>query len=126
VVIVILGILAATALPQFIDMSGQAGDAAAEGTAGAVNSASSINFAAAAANNPGAVPIVSGAATCANLNALLTGGALPNGVQWVNAAAPIACAPAAAGGVSNACVLEHTEGTAGGTARSIVTAICTG
>jgi MSHA pilin protein MshA len=126
VVIVILGILAATALPQFIDMSVQAGDAAAEGTAGAVNSASSVNFAASAAGNPAATAVVSGVATCATLSGLLTGGALPNGVQWVAPATVVTCAPAAAGGVSAACALEHTEGTAGGTARSVVTAICTG
>jgi len=46
VVIVILGILAATALPKFIDLSSDAGSASAAGIAGALNSASAINFAA--------------------------------------------------------------------------------
>jgi MSHA pilin protein MshA len=45
VVIVILGILAATALPKFIDMSGDARKAATQGVAGALGSASSINYA---------------------------------------------------------------------------------
>ncbi len=45
VVIVILGILAATALPKFIDMSGSAKDAAIAGLAGTANSAMSINYA---------------------------------------------------------------------------------
>lgn len=49
VVIVILGILAVTALPKFVDLSGDARKAAAQGVAGALGSASSINYAAAIA-----------------------------------------------------------------------------
>ncbi len=44
VVIVILGILAATALPKFVDLSGDARDAALAGVAGALNSSASINY----------------------------------------------------------------------------------
>ena len=44
-VIVILGILAATALPKFTDLSGDAETGAAQGLAGALNSACSVNFA---------------------------------------------------------------------------------
>jgi MSHA pilin protein MshA len=126
VVIVILGILAATALPKFIDMSVEAGNAAAEGTAGAVNSASSINFAAKAAGNASAAAIVTGVATCASLTPLLAGGALPSGVSWVNGATVINCLnPAGPGGVSTDCQLEHNQGTNDGTPDSVVTAICT-
>ncbi len=46
VVIIILGILAATAIPKFIDLSTDAGNAAAQGVAGAVASASTMNYAA--------------------------------------------------------------------------------
>lgn len=46
VVIVILGILAAVALPKFIDMTGDARGAAAKGIAGALGSASAVNFSA--------------------------------------------------------------------------------
>ncbi|MFT3849239.1 MAG: type II secretion system protein [Propionivibrio sp.] len=46
VVIVILGILAATALPKFVDMSGEARLAATQGVAGALNSGSNINYSA--------------------------------------------------------------------------------
>jgi MSHA pilin protein MshA len=46
VVIVILGILAAVALPKFIDMSGDARLAAAKGVIGALGSASAINYSA--------------------------------------------------------------------------------
>lgn len=44
VVIVILGILAATALPKFINLSDEANQAAVDGVAGAINSASAINY----------------------------------------------------------------------------------
>ncbi|MDZ7591763.1 MAG: type II secretion system protein [Rubrivivax sp.] len=44
VVIVILGILAATALPKFIDMRGDAQQAAVDGVAGAAASAMTLNY----------------------------------------------------------------------------------
>jgi MSHA pilin protein MshA len=44
VVIVILGILAATALPKFIDISDDADKAAIKGVAGGLGSASAINY----------------------------------------------------------------------------------
>jgi MSHA pilin protein MshA len=43
-VIVILGILAATALPKFVDLSSDANQAALTGLAGAITSGASINF----------------------------------------------------------------------------------
>lgn len=46
VVIVILGILAATALPKFVDLSKDAEDAATKGVAGAVSSWGTVNYAA--------------------------------------------------------------------------------
>lgn len=45
VVIVILGILAAVALPKFVDLSSDARNAAAQGVAGAISSGSAINYA---------------------------------------------------------------------------------
>ena len=45
VVIVILGILAAVALPKFIDLTGDANQAAVKGFAGAIGSGNAINFA---------------------------------------------------------------------------------
>ncbi len=44
VVIVILGILAATALPKFVDLKDDAEDAAAKGVAGGLASAAAINY----------------------------------------------------------------------------------
>jgi len=57
VVIIILGILAAVAVPKFIDMSVDAHNAAAKGVAGAISSGSSVNFAAKSANNANAVTL---------------------------------------------------------------------
>lgn len=54
-VIVILGILAAIAIPKFINLSTQANAAALQGVVGAVESASAINYAAAEAGSPSAV-----------------------------------------------------------------------
>jgi MSHA pilin protein MshA len=74
VVIVILGILAATALPRFIDLSGEAQTAATKGVAGALGSAMSINFAARKAN-----PVkASAVSNCTDGGSLLQGG-LPTG-----------------------------------------------
>ncbi len=44
-VIVILGVLAATAIPKFVDLKGEAQTAAAAGVQGALNSANTINYA---------------------------------------------------------------------------------
>lgn len=44
-VIVILGILAATALPRFVDLSDAARESALQGMAGSLGSASALNFA---------------------------------------------------------------------------------
>jgi prepilin-type N-terminal cleavage/methylation domain-containing protein len=49
-VIVILGILAATALPKFVDLRSDAEAAAVAGVAGGLSSASVINYAGCAAN----------------------------------------------------------------------------
>jgi MSHA pilin protein MshA len=74
VVIVILGILAATALPRFLDLRTDASDAAARGVAGGLSSASSINASGCAispANAARCTPLAAATATCANVGALL-------------------------------------------------------
>jgi len=50
-VIVILGVLAAVALPKFVDLKTDAQKAAIAGVAGALSSASSVNYAARKANS---------------------------------------------------------------------------
>jgi MSHA pilin protein MshA len=87
VVIVILGILAATALPKFIDLRSDASAASAQGIAGGLTSASSINYAGCAVaptNTAKCTPLVTGATTtCSDVGALLvpaktfTVGAIP-------------------------------------------------
>ena len=73
VVIIILGVLAAVAIPKFVDLSVDAHNAAAKGVAGALASGSSINFAARTAGNSSAI-VVNSAPTCTTaLQGLLTG-----------------------------------------------------
>lgn len=79
-VIVILGILAATALPRFINMSDAAEDAAVQGVAGNMGSAMAMNYAAAVARDAGVLngtPHVS-VTTCAGVSGILIGG-VPSG-----------------------------------------------
>lgn len=78
VVIVILGILSAVALPRFVDLSSQAGAAAASGVAASISSATSINYAARKASNGSAVAISGCAGVNTNIATLLAGG-LPTG-----------------------------------------------
>lgn len=66
-VIVIIGILAAVALPKFVDLGKQANKAAVQGIAGAISSGSAINFAAYKAGNPAGVAINSPSACDANI-----------------------------------------------------------
>jgi MSHA pilin protein MshA len=73
-VIVILGVLAAVAIPQFIDLKSDAQTAAVAGVGGALASASAINFAARTANTAKGVAV----ASCAGVTAALQGG-LPSG-----------------------------------------------
>jgi len=74
VVIVILGILAATALPRFIDLSGEAQTAATQGVAGALGSAMSINYAGRMANSSKGLAVDN----CNDGGSILQGG-LPTG-----------------------------------------------
>ncbi|RJF98847.1 type II secretion system protein [Noviherbaspirillum saxi] len=105
-VIVILGILAATALPKFVDLKSEASTAAANGVAGALGAASAINKAAASAGSSKKVPI----STCQGISALLEGGALPTGFTITTAAiaAPTAGPPATDGTAT--CTVTSTDG----------------
>ncbi|HEY8100805.1 MAG TPA: type II secretion system protein [Burkholderiaceae bacterium] len=71
-VIVILGILAATALPKFVDLKGDANNAAAKGYAGALNAANNINLSGCAAKSGVVTPnVCATVATCSDLKSLL-------------------------------------------------------
>lgn len=71
VVIVILGILAATAIPKFVDLSTDAAKSAVQGVAGAVSSAASINYAARKVNT--AVGNGAAVTSCADAMTLVSG-----------------------------------------------------
>ncbi len=89
-VLVILGILAATAVPKFIDLSDEAGQVAISNIAGSIESASALNHAVDIANDAGLSSdtfVAITACTLANVNSLLQS-ALP---------APVAGPPAVAG-----------------------------
>jgi MSHA pilin protein MshA len=69
-VIVILGILAASAIPSFVDVSGDAEQAAVDGMAGALGSASAINYAVRSMGNGDGAAV----ANCTDVEAALEGG----------------------------------------------------
>jgi MSHA pilin protein MshA len=85
VVIVILGILAATALPKFIDIRSDAATSANSGVAGGISSASSINYAGCAVSgfpttaSAKCTPLTT-SQTCAATAALLLQGGVPSSV----------------------------------------------
>ena len=69
-VIVILGILAASAIPSFTDLSGDAESAAVKGMAGALGSASAINYAVRSIDATDGT----GVANCTDVEGALEGG----------------------------------------------------
>ena len=74
-VIVILGILAAVAIPKYISLEGTARQAATDGVAGALGSASVINYAARSSGDTVNTAVV---ANCTDVSVALQGG-LPGG-----------------------------------------------
>lgn len=111
-VIVILGILSATALPRFVDLSDSAEQASLQGVAGALSSAAALNHANNLARRAGLT--TSGVATVANcddVTGLLEGG-LPN----ANYAVPTVANPSTTEGDTIACAVTYTP--TGGTAIS--------
>lgn len=76
-VIVILGILAAVALPRFVDLRGDAVRAATDGVAGALSSAGAINYAARSISSTKAG--TSAVSDCSSVAVFLVGNSLPAG-----------------------------------------------
>lgn len=123
VVIVILGILAATALPRFIDLTGDASQAAVDGFAGAINSGNSINFSTYLARRTvtngsvatSGVTDTSGGCSLTTANALLQ-----SAMPIANPAYTVTTAGAALGmGTNTTCTLQ--AGTSGPTATFTLT-----
>lgn len=87
-VIVILGVLASVALPKFVDLSTDAQQAATDGVAGALTSASAINYSARKANAANGVVI----SDCFHATRLLQGG-LPSGYEVGDSGIPLPIDP---------------------------------
>lgn len=81
-VIVILGVLAAVALPKFVDLKGDAVKAATDGVAGALSAASTINYASRGISSTKAG--TSAIANCTDVANILQGG-LPTGYSITGA-----------------------------------------
>ena len=104
-VIVILGVLAAVAIPKFLDLSTDANKAATQGVAGAISSASSVNYAARAVGTTNGTKIDS-AKTCQTAAAAILQGGIPTGYTLDNATALSGTA-----GTVNTCVVTNSSNT---------------
>ncbi len=118
VVIVILGILAATALPKFIDLRSDAQVASINGVAGNLASAMSVNYAGCAASNnvvtankcvrvntcEGVIPLVQGAATVSGQTKQFTLGSVTYTIAGTD--------PGATNGNTSTCTVTTTGVTA--------------
>jgi prepilin-type N-terminal cleavage/methylation domain-containing protein len=96
-VIVIIGVLAAVAIPKFVDLGVDARLAARTGVAGALSSAAAVNYASRKVTNTGTTAV----ANCTDVGTALQGG-LPTGYTI----ATLAVAPDA----SANCTLTQTTG----------------
>jgi MSHA pilin protein MshA len=125
VVIVILGILAATALPKFIDLKSDAQLAAVKGVAGAVNSAFAVNYGAYAVNTAKGVRL-SGTVVMSSAAASIMAGGLPAGFSLVGTASTVVnatCGTTAA--LAIPITVSNSTHSAGNQTAS-ATLICTG
>jgi len=86
-VIVILGVLAAVAIPKFVDLKGEAQVAALQGVVGGINSASAVNYAArSAAPTKGTATAVS---TCTIAATRILQGGIPSGYEVASTATAV-------------------------------------
>jgi len=110
-VIVILGILAATALPKFVDLGGEARAAVIRGVEGSMRGANTMVYAKAAANGQlGAV----GSVTINGAVISTVYGYAANGTTWLNL---LDLAPVATFNTATANVIYHNGATANATCR---------
>jgi MSHA pilin protein MshA len=94
VVIVILGILAATALPKFISIQSDAQTAATQGVAGAVSSAFAVNYGVYQVNVTKGAAVSGAAVNLATAAAAILAGGIPAGYALTAAGATVACGTA--------------------------------
>jgi MSHA pilin protein MshA len=114
-VIVILGILAAVALPRFINLSDAAQEAAVDAMAGNMGSAMALNYASAVAASAGVLgtstphlPITD----CDEVGTILGGGVIPTGYT-------VASVALATLGATATCTVIHTASTKSATFQGI-------
>ena len=125
VVIIILGILAATALPKFINLSNEARNAAVQGVAAAATSGFAINYGARKASNAAATAVSAnqaGVCTTGVIGGVMTGG-VPAGYT-ISTTAPTTnmdCSVVANDGNVGTCRVQDA---ALATASALVTYIC--
>jgi MSHA pilin protein MshA len=122
VVIVILGVLAATALPKFIDMNSDAKAAALKGVVGAAASAMTINYSGCAVveHAPATGKCVE-VDNCSDLGSIMQGG-LPTGYSV--AAGALGTGDPGSNGVEATCTI--TQGTGGSAPTANFTGISAG
>lgn len=85
IVIAIIGILAAVAIPKYINLSANAQSAATTAVAGALSAANSSNYASRKLSTSLGVAVTN----CTSLSAALQGGALPTGYTITTAAVAV-------------------------------------
>ena len=120
-VIVILGILAATALPKLVDVKSDAEAAAIKGVAGAVSSAFAVNYAGYMVNTSKGVAISASSGDANALAGSVMAGGVPTGYT-VGPSTGVACGTAAK--AITVSVSNSSFGTGNTTAAA--TLICTG
>lgn len=125
-VIVILGILAAVAIPRFVDLSADAGTAAAQGVAGGIASGSAVNYAAKAAGKTGTVTLnAANVCTATLLQGLVSGVTLtataPTSSSQYRVSGTGDCSGASAAGTSVSCTITGYKGS-----PATAAVICTG
>ncbi len=105
-VIVILGVLAAVAIPKFVDLKSDAQEASMKGVAGAAASASAINYAgcsiATAASASAKCKVVN---TCDSIKQALSGGVWPTGYSVAATSGGELAAAVASNGVTKNCTM---------------------
>ena len=111
VVIVILGILAAVALPKFVDLTNEAYTASASGVAGGVSSAAAINYASrkASGNVKGVAYRSATACTSTALNTIMQQALPASGYTYPSAGD---CSLPVPDGTNINCSITPTSGTA--------------
>ena len=116
VVIVILGVLAATALPKFMDLRSDAASAAVRGVAGALSSASTLNYSGRLVNTNNGVAVA---------NCQAVSNALQGGLPGAPATYAIATLTVATSGTNNLATCTLSATISGGNYTAAFTALGT-